>query len=190
MARSAQQIEVSMRRMRGIGSAFRIVFGVAIGATVAVAIFVLCKAVSAIAEGGVADSSGSVYFGSDGLINVGYLMFWFITCLLVEIALFNIALDMAHGVSPFTKAHAVRIAVIGAIFVAKSLIVPALFNGMVNFSWGPFTLFDSSYSMRLVLPALGLQIDLSSLFIGMICLVASTVWLYGSLLQEQTEDLV
>lgn len=179
MAKSAQQIEESLRRMRELGKKLKLLFTallIVIGISAAVVAVIV---ISMIADGSVSDSTHTV--------SIAVPPVYLLICGIGAMTLRGMSCDMARGESPFTLKHAQRICLLGWMFVAAVVIEAITSPGFVSIVIGPFSLINSPQAM---FEEPTIPLDMGGILGAIVCFALSSIWRYGALLQKQSEGLV
>lgn len=179
MPNSAKKIDESVAKMLRLGRKLELLF---------TGLFIVLASFSAIAIGVIALAicKGKL-FDSSNTVSVLVPLMYMLICCGATWTLRRISRDMARGDSPFTVAHARRIAAIGWTLVAVSLVELVASPGFISITLGPIFLVNSPSAM---FDELALPVDVGAILGAVCCFSLATIWRYGSLLQDQTEDLV
>ena len=171
MPNSAKKIDESIAKMLRLGRKLELLF---------TGLFIVLASFSAIAIGvfALAICKGKL-FDSSNTVSVLVPLMYMLICCGATWTLRRISRDMARGDSPFTVAHARRIAAIGWTLVASP--------GFISITLGPIFLVNSPSAM---FDELTLPVDVGAILGAVCCFSLAAIWRYGSLLQDQTEDLV
>lgn len=183
MSRNVERFESSLASMCKLGRALTVVFTVFIVATVLAGTWALIV-------------FGSHEFGLFGAkinpeatVVLPALLLLFVQATITELIILSIGRDMAHGVSPLTRGHAWCITALGVLFFLAMFISPHITGGgYMKLSVGPFA-FVSNGAVFSVGDFM-MAVDIPSLMAAVVSFSIATIFHYGSLLQEQTEDLV
>lgn len=179
MAKSAQQIEESLIKMRQLGKRLRLLFSILLALVCLCLAAVAAVALSMVADGSISDPSNTVSIVVPPL--------YLVICGAGAMVLRGISCDMAKGESPFTAAHARRIGALGWMLLAVAAIELIASPGFVSIVLGPLSLISSPHEM---FEELTVPLDMGAVLGAIACFSIAAIWRYGALLQTQAEDLV
>lgn len=178
MENSAQKIDKSIQKMMALGRRLAIMF-------TALLVALCCCSLVVVISIGLMAAQGNIYDPSKMVSVVAPLKYLMISGGATW-ALRGISVDMTRGESPLIFSHARRILIIGWLFVVAAVGDLLFLPRFLSIVIGPFDLLGNAYSM---FENLTLPIDIGAVLGAACCFLASAIWHYGALLQDQTEDL-
>ncbi|QWT17689.1 hypothetical protein KPC83_00505 [Collinsella sp. zg1085] len=180
-----EKVEASTRLMKRLGIGIAVFAVGMFGLFLFIGAAVLYALVTNTLEG---SASAAIHAGNLEL-HVLYACIFFIGLLGAASILVSIGFSMYKGSSPFTVGHARGIAILGCLFLCNALI--SLFNsGRIEFSFFGGSIFFFPHSLYFEFSSGDMAFDFGSVLAAMFLFVLALVWWYGTIIQEQTQDLV
>ena len=176
------RIERSLSKVARFGYIGKVALAVLASATSLIGISVLCLG---IASQVAAPFDTTVQTSTLGLLSL--FLLWFCMAFALWVAYF-IFKDMSLKISPFTKKHANRLKLLGAILLASTALQTLLSpETLAILDIGDIAI---GASMREANEYQGIPINIGLLTFGLFCICFSLVFEYGALLQKLSDETV
>lgn len=186
MTKTARKFEAAQRASRAVGGVIAV-----ITALMSLAfMYVVIWAVRFIMTEGHTYQDGLITGEMGESLHIPAAALWLVIVGLILVSLFLISLDVLRGRSPFSGKHTALITVLGVAFLLNMVLAGVWGNGYIQIGSASPMLWLYPNSVILYLGAGRFPLDVGSLAAALFCFAIAAFWQYGTLLQQQSDDLV
>ncbi len=186
MTKELERMDHSLRDAQHMGKVLSCVFSVLLGAFVIIVGLVVAHVVGEMRS---IDASGVIHLKGGGELWPVAAIPILIVGATILVVLQGISSDIACGHSPFSIAHARKIAFLGIAFLLNALVPLIASAGNIEIDLVFGILACNPNPLVLYIPG-GPIVDFGSLVAALVALALALLWRYGALLQQQSDDLV